>query len=142
MDTSTDTAAHRHTIEVMAEHLDNLGHVNNARYLEFFEAGRTRWYRAGGLLDLCGQAHPDACDTVVVNVNCDFLRECHQHEHLVVETRPGRLGGKSFAVEQTLLNGDGEVAARATVTSVLMDLQSRRAIALPRARGQLFPGAG
>ena len=110
-----------------------MGHVNNARYFEFFEAGRTTWYEEGGLMAACRDAGHDHADTVVVNVNCDFLRECRLGERLIVKTWPQRMGRKSFAVFQRLMKEDGEISAEAVVTSVVMDLDTRLAIPLPDA---------
>jgi len=121
------------------EHLDSLGHVNNARYFEFFEAGRTTWYDKGGLTVACRDAgYPDS-DTVVVNITCDFMKECIAGERLTVVTWPERLGGKSFSVRQRLIKANGALCAQATVTSVVMNLRTRQAVTLPRTLECLFP---
>jgi len=74
-----------------------------------------------------------------VNVNCDFLAECRLGEQLNVLTWPKRVGTKSFAVFQRLMKADGAISAEAVVTSVVMDLDNRLAIALPEAVYGLFP---
>lgn len=73
---------HQYPIEVSARHLDELGHVNNARYFEFFELGRTTWYDDGGFTAARHDAGITNGDTVVANINCDFLRECRRGERL------------------------------------------------------------
>ncbi|MBT6272834.1 MAG: acyl-CoA thioesterase [Chromatiales bacterium] len=126
-------------LTVVDAHLDNLGHVNNARYLEFLEEARTAWYGNVGLTDKCRAAgHTNPIDTVVVNVNIDFAQECLPGEVLQVTAAPIRAGSKSFTVQQTIYKASGNVAASATVTSVVMDLVSRRAIALPSTALALF----
>ena len=134
-----DSAPHEYALEVLESHLDELGHVNNAKYFEFFEAGRTTWYDVGGLLRACRAAGHQNADTVVVNVNCDFLAECRLGERLTVLTWPQRMGTKSFAVLQRLMKADGAISAEAVVTSVGMDLDTRVAIALPSGVSGLFP---
>ena len=134
-----DGAPYEHAVEVVKSHLDELGHVNNAKYFEFFEAGRTTWYDVGGLMDACRAAGHTNADTVVVNVNCDFLAECRLGEQLNVLTWPKRVGTKSFAVFQRLMKADGAISAEAVVTSVVMDLDNRLAFALPEAVSGLFP---
>ncbi|NKC13444.1 MAG: hypothetical protein GKR94_15000 [Gammaproteobacteria bacterium] len=127
------------TLRVTTADLDNLGHVNNARYLDFLERGRTRWYQKVGLIGCCRAATPDRpIDTVVVNINIDFKQECLPEETLSVTAAPIKAGAKSFTVEQTIIKACGAVAATATVTSVVMDLNERRAVALPPAARQLF----
>ena len=129
---------HQFPLVVEESHLDALNHVNNARFFEFFEAGRMAWYYEVGLIDRCRESVHPRCDTVVVNVNCDFLSECYLGEELTVQTVPERVGRKSFAVSQTLLKQTGAVAAKAVVTSVVMDLDVRRAIVLPQSVPPLF----
>lgn len=137
---AASTPPHEHAVEVTHAHLDELGHLNNARYFEFFEAGRTTWYADAGLIAACRSADHPHRDTAVVNINCDFLRECRLGERLTVATWPRRLGNKSFAVFQRLLKENGETAAEALVTSVVMDLDTREAVPLPAALAALFPG--
>ncbi len=112
--------------------LDELGHVNNARYLNFLEAARMDWYAKVDLIkSIEARHHASGFDTVVVNINIDFNRECLLGERLVVETRPERLGRKSLALRQAIKKPSGDLAAEAVVTSVVMDLQSRTAVVLP-----------
>ncbi|MFT5393706.1 MAG: thioesterase-3 [Gammaproteobacteria bacterium] len=132
-------APHEYPIVVTPAHLDSLGHVNNARYFEFFEAGRTTWYEVSGLFAACREPGAKTRDTVVVNVNCDFVAECRLGETLMVATWAQRLGGKSFAVLQRLLKEDGQLSAEVVVTSVVMDLDTRKSVPLPRTLAPLFP---
>ena len=134
-----EAAPHEYPIVVTRAHLDSLGHVNNARYFEFFEAGRTTWYEVSGLFAASREPGAKTRDTVVVNVNCDFVAECHLGETLTVATWAQRLGGKSFSVLQRLMKEDGQLSAEAVVTSVVMDLDTRRSVPLPRTLVPLFP---
>ncbi len=126
-------------IVVTESDLDELGHVNNARYLNFLEAGRMDWYAKVGLIkSIETDHHASGFDTVVVNINIDFSRECRLGEQLVVETRPERLGRKSLALRQVIKKPSGDLAAEAVVTSVVMDLQSRTAVELPESLTTFF----
>ncbi|ETX05568.1 acyl-CoA thioesterase [Candidatus Entotheonella palauensis] len=128
-------------IVVTASDLDELGHVNNARYLNFLEAGRMDWYAKIGLIASIEAAqHTSGFDTVVVNINIDFSRECLLGEHLKVETSPERLGRKSLALRQVINKPSGDLAAEAVVTSVVMDLQTRTAVVLPDSLAAFFDG--
>lgn len=138
-DTPAD-APHVFPLQVTEAHLDSLGHVNNARYFEFFEAGRCTWYEECGLVKAYRDGGFANGDTVVVNANCDFLAECRLGEKLTVLTWPQRLGTKSFAVLQRLMKADDTISAEAVVTSVVMDLDTRQAVVLPRTLEQFFPG--
>ena len=130
---------HRYAVKVRQDDLDNLGHVNNARYLDYLERGRTAWYDESELVERCHSGAGGApLGTVVVNVNIDFRDECVIDDELIVVTRPARVGTKSFAVSQTIEKVSGSVAAEASVTSVVMNLADRVAITLPSAVKQLF----
>lgn len=119
-------------VTVTASDLDELGHVNNARYLNFLEAGRMDWYAKVGLIDRVQETQgASQFDTVVVNINIDFARECHLGERLLIGTSPSRLGRKSLALRQVIKKSSGDLAADAVVTSVVMDLETRTAVVLP-----------
>ena len=59
---------------VRESEIDELGHVNNARFLEYFERGRMDWYNQ------CDPALNDSAGlhlgTVVVNIDINYRREC------------------------------------------------------------------
>ncbi len=126
---------------VSASDLDELGHVNNARYLNYLEDGRMDWYAKVGLIDRVQEAQ-DASqfDTVVVNININFTDECRLGERLLIETSPSRLGRKSLVLHQVIKKSSGEFAADAVVTSVVMNLESRTAVVLPDCLATFFDG--
>lgn len=116
-------------LEVRENEIDGLGHVNNARFLEYFERGRMHWYnRCDPELNQPAGRH---LGTVVVNININFRRECFAGDRLSVSTRPGKRGRKSFVLRQEILANDGECVSDATVTCVVMDMSMRRAVELP-----------
>lgn len=135
---------HTYPLTVVADDLDNLGHVNNARYLDYLERGRTQWYDDAELVERCAEAEQisrGTLGTVVVNVNIDFRAECTTGDVLEVRTLPARVGSKSLAVRQQIVKDNGELAAEATVTSVVMNLGTRKSVALPESVRALFPTA-
>jgi thioesterase-3 len=133
--------SHCYCLEVEASDLDELEHVNNARYLDYLERARTTWYDEAGLIERCvGEVERPEFGTVVVNVNIDFRAECHAGERLEVVTNPARVGTKSFVVSQRIQKEDGTLAAQAEVTSVVMDLRTRAAVALNAFARALFEG--
>ena len=126
-------------VVVTTADLDALGHVNNARYLNFLEDARMAWYARAGLIERIQPTCPSATfDTVVVNINIDFNRECRLGERLVIETRPARLGRKSLVLHQVIKKTSGDLAAEAVVTSVVMNLQSRTTVVLPDSLAVFF----
>lgn len=126
-------------IEVSADHIDELGHVNNARFLEYFERGRIDWYNCcGGFPD---PKRRSRLGTVVVNINVNFRRECFRGDRLRVVTGPHSRGRKSYVLAQRILNAGGEVVADAEITSVVMDLDTRRTVAMPDVLARRIDGS-
>lgn len=116
-------------IEVRSTELDALGHVNNAKYLEYLEWGRFEWVAASGVpLDAWGRG---GVGSVIVNINISYRREARQGERLTVRTWLASLGGKSFRFGQEVRNAAGDLVADAVVTSAIFDTRARAAIPIP-----------
>ena len=122
---------------VRCTEIDVNGHVNNAKYVEYFEWGREEWYdRHGFAYDpLKGLG----AITVVVNLNLNLRQPCRQGDRLRIVTRPERRGRTSFALGQRIARADGAVVADAVVTLVTIDPDTRRARPLPEELARLFP---
>ena len=125
-------------LEVSAAEIDSLGHVNNARFLEFLERGRVGWYNQCGLILEASSGR--RLGTVVVN-NVNFRLECFEGECLRVVTRPQARGKKSYLLYQEIRNATNQLVTDAEVTSVVMDLDSRQTVAIPEVLARHFGGA-
>lgn len=123
-------------IIVRSTEIDVNGHVNNAKYLEYLEWGREEWYEQNGL-------HYETLlaigvQTVTVNININYRKECRQGEKLRIKTFPQRVGNTSFVLRQEIFNAHGEVAADANVTVVTMDSETRKSRPVPDELRRLF----
>lgn len=116
--------------------IDVNGHVNNAKYLEYLEWGREEWYEAGGLT--YNKLLQLGVQTVTVNINVNYRKECRQGERLTVTTEPQTVGRSSFALLQQIWNAAGELCADATVTSVAMSSDTRKSTPVPDELRRLF----
>lgn len=116
-------------IIVRPTEIDVNGHVNNAKYLEYLEWGREEWYESGNLhYDLLNEL---GVQTVTVNININYRKECRQGERLNITTEPHKLGRSSFVLLQQIRNADGELCADAAVTIVTIDIHSRKSRPVP-----------
>lgn len=116
-------------IEVRSTELDALGHVNNAKYMEYLEWGRFEWVKANGIpLDFFGKSR---LSTVLVNVNINFRHEATLGDQLSVRTWLAEMGRSSFRIGQEILNQRGERITDATVTSVMFDTATRASVYIP-----------
>jgi thioesterase-3 len=114
-------------IKVRGYHADFYGHVNNARYLEFFE--EDRWAHLESSLDLQEWANRGLI-FLVVNINVNYRKAVGVGETVLVSTEIDKIGNKSAVLLQKIvLKETGEVAADALVTFVISD-RSGRAVVL------------
>jgi thioesterase-3 len=123
-------------IEVRSTEIDVNGHVNNAKYLEYYEWGREDWYERAGL-DFATITEMNI-GTVVVNINVNYRKEVRQGEHLTIRTAPERLGRTSFVLKQELINEAGQVVNDAVVTTVTINLQTRQPAPVPEQIARFF----
>ncbi|MFY0545161.1 acyl-CoA thioesterase [Brevibacillus sp. H7] len=127
---------HQFDIVVRSTDVDFIGHVNNARYLEYFEWARFDWIcRLGFTLE---ELQRRQIMPVVVNVNINYRKELRMLEQVQVRSSALRASEKSFVIRQELYNQKGELACDADVTMVMIDARERRAVALPSDLASVF----
>lgn len=117
--------------------IDVNGHVNNAKYLEYLEWGREEWYEAADLP--YNKLLQEGFQTVTVNININYRKECVQNERLTVITEPEKAGNSSYVLKQIIMSETDVVCADAVVTCVTMDPSSRKSKPLPEMLRKFFP---
>ena len=119
-----DDKIHRLPVRVYYEDTDFTGIVYHARYLHFFERGRTDSLRCLGIHHSELADGDDKAAFAVRHMDIDFLIPAKVDDCLVVETiyRPQR--GPRLMMEQHIKR-DGEILARAMVTAVCISLDGR-----------------
>ncbi|WP_417496466.1 YbgC/FadM family acyl-CoA thioesterase [Maricaulis sp.] len=127
---------HRLPVRVYYEDTDFSGVVYHARYLHFFERGRTDSLRCLGVshTELATQADPLAL--AVRRMNVEFVRAAKVDDALVVETIYRPQQGARLMLDQ-VLRRDGEIVATAAVQAVCMD-PSGRAKRPPKSMAQAW----
>lgn len=111
-------------IKVYGFHLDLYGHVNHARYLEFFETARWEFMASRmnlGELDALGIAF------VIVNININYRQPAYLGQILEVHTVLARIGGKSAQFNQKIYpDGSDQLVAEIDLTFVMLDTKSKK----------------
>lgn len=116
-------------IEVRSTELDALGHVNNAKYLEYLEWGRFEWVKENRIpLDFFGSSR---LSTVLVNTNVNYRREARLGDRLRIRSWLAEMGRSSFRVGQEIVNHRDERVADAMITSVMYDTHTRTSVYIP-----------
>ena len=126
-----DGYRHHTPITVRFADLDVLGHLNHAKYLTYMEQARILYIEK-----VCGWSGGwDDFGVILANANVDYKLPIAFGDTVSVYTRCGRLGGKSFDLEYTLLRHREDepdaIAAVATTVMVAYDYGAGQAIPVP-----------
>ena len=109
--------------------LDFLGHVNHAMYLSILEEARWEMMAESGY----GFAELRAAmiSPVILGVNIQYKKEIGNRERITIETHTQSSPSKVGTLEQIMRKENGQIAASATITYGVMDLNERRLIHPP-----------
>ena len=105
--------------------MDRQGHVNNAVYPTYFESGRV-----GVIYDPQDGLQVEGCTTVLARIEIDFLKELRWPGTVEIGTGIADIGRSSYVWSQAIFH-EGECAARARSTMVLIDRATRKSRPLP-----------
>ena len=116
-----------HRITAEAEHIDELGHVNNAVWVQWIqEVALAHWY------SVADPAHQDDYIWVVVRHEIDYLRAVAEGETVTGRTWVGEAAkGARFDREMEFVGDDGKVRVRARTTWAIIDKAAGRPIRVP-----------
>lgn len=114
---------------VRSTEVDTIGHLNNAKYLEYMEWGRFDWIITAGLS--LEELHRRGILPVVVNINVNYRKELRMGDEVKIVSKPVKYGSKSFVVRHELFNAKGELVCDADVTMVMIDAKARKTTDLP-----------
>lgn len=113
---------HRLLQRVYYEDTDFTGVVYHARYLHFFERGRTDYLRLAGVrhAELDAGAHGERLAWIVRRMEIDFKSPARIDDILVIETRTLELSGARIIMGQVICR-DGQELAKAKVEAALVN---------------------
>jgi len=116
-----------HIITARAEHIDELGHVNNAVWVQWIqEVALAHWY------SVAAPEHQSRYLWVVVRHEIDYLRAAVEGETVTGRTWVGDAPkGARFDRHMEFLGEDGRVKVRAVTSWAIIDQASGRPIRVP-----------
>lgn len=129
--TSSHLIAHEKTFNIAWGDMDALGHVNNARYFDYFQEARIEWLR------LLQVSMTENNGPVVVHVACSFLKPVIYPATLSLKSKAHTPGRSSFTMDHDLYQGD-ILMAQGQSKVVWVDYQCNKSIPLPECIRQLF----
>jgi len=119
-----------HPIEVRYGDLDPQGHLNNAKYLTYFEQARVKYFVHLGLFQP-SQSFMDI-GIIMADVHLTYHAPVLWSTPVRVGVRTSRIGNKSLTVEQGIVDANSEhLYASGTVILVAYDYRRHQTIPVP-----------
>ncbi len=121
-----------HPTEVRYGDLDPQGHVNNAKYLTYFEQARVYYLIHLGLFGK-DQSFMEI-GLIVADIHIAYHAPTHYGDEIKTGVRTRKIGGKSIVVEQVVVDAKtGKEMANGEVIMVAYDYQTKKTIPVPEA---------
>jgi acyl-CoA thioester hydrolase len=119
-----------HPIEVRYADLDPQGHVNNARFLTFFEQARVSYLIHLGLFSK-DQSFLEV-GIIIADAKVTFLAPVYFGQDVRVGVRVSRIGNKSMTMEYQVLDGaNRQELANGSTTLVAYDYHLHQTMPVP-----------
>jgi acyl-CoA thioester hydrolase, YbgC/YbaW family len=112
--------------------VDAMGHMNNAKYLTFFEQGRVAYFKELGELDLRMMDHRSAFGFIVAEIGIKYLAPAQMDDVLVVKVRVAEIRTKAFRMEYEICSKDEkQIIATGFSVQVMYDYKSKMTFEIP-----------
>jgi acyl-CoA thioester hydrolase len=117
--------------------VDMMGHVNNAKYLTYFETARTEYisaqFGADGLSNMKESI-------IIAHAEVDYKSPARWNDELLLKLRPSSVGNSSWVYDYEITNEKtGIVVALGKTVQVSYDYTKRKTIPVPeRVRRELL----
>lgn len=120
------STGHRHVVRVYYADTDFSGVVYHARYLEFFERGRSDFLRLAGVhhTELADGKHGEKLVWVVRRMEIDFKGSAKIDDVLTIDTITENVSGARIFMAQTL-SRDGQVLVEAKIEAAIVSENGR-----------------
>lgn len=120
-----------HPIEVRYGDLDPQGHVNNAKFLTYFEQARLAYWIQMGLFTK-DQSFMEL-GIILADVHITYLEPVYYGQNIKVGVHVSKLGNKSMTWEQNIVDTDtGKELAKGEVVIVAYDYKAEKTISIPQ----------
>ena len=120
-----------HPIEVRYGDLDPQGHVNNAKFLTYFEQARMAYWVKLGLFTK-DQSFMEL-GIILADVHISYRAPVFYGQNIKVGVHVARLGSKSMTWKQNIVDADtGKELANGEVIMVAYDYKEEKSIAVPQ----------
>lgn len=90
---------HTIPIQIRFNDVDQMGHINNAVIIEYFDLGKSLYFTAAGVPPQEGDF-----TVMVVHFEVDFQKQILFNDNIAVVTRTTRFGNKSLEITQQVVD--------------------------------------
>lgn len=119
-----------HPTEVRYGDLDPQGHVNNAKYLTYFEQARIYYFMQLGLFTK-DQSFMKM-GVIIADIHITFHSTTHYGDKIKVGAQTSKIGNKSLTMEQCVMDANtGKIMASGTVILVTFDYKELKTVPVP-----------
>jgi acyl-CoA thioester hydrolase len=120
-----------HPVEVRYGDLDPQGHVNNAKYLTYFEQARVQYTIGLGLFSK-DQSFMEI-GVIIADIHITYLEPIYFGKEIKVGVHVAKLGFKSMTWEQNIIDAEtGKELAKGEVVLVTYDYKKGNTIPIPQ----------
>lgn len=120
-----------HAMRVRFRDTDVQGHVYFGNYFEFCDEAFSAYMRAMGMP--WQEMVKNGTDMFYASASCDYLGSAKFEDTIHIEARISKIGTTSVTSAFVIRNEASEVLARATLTSVCVNPQTREKMRVPDA---------
>lgn len=122
--TTNQIKVHQKTFSIAWGDMDALGHVNNARYFDYFQEARIEWLRELKI------KMTENTGPVVIHVACTFLKPVVYPATLTLISSLHSIGNSSMIMEHDLFQGD-ILMAQGNCKIVWVDYNQQKSVPIP-----------
>lgn len=119
---------YKQKVEMRWSDLDEVGHVNNAVYLTYFEQGRAFYFH-----ESC-QWNWKEDGVILASNQIDYIRPLYYPAPAYIYLRTSKLGNKSFEVQYVIVNeypDRKELIVKGSSTLVMFDYKTQASFPIP-----------
>ena len=117
---------HSYPLTILESHLDTLGHVNHAIYLQLLEEARWDMVTSRGYgLD---RIQKTGLGPVILEVKIEFKRELRLRTKITIETEFKSYKKRIAVIHQRVINPDSKLCAVADIKFGIFDLKKRKLV--------------
>jgi thioesterase-3 len=120
------SSIHAYPLTIIERHLDTLGHVNNATYLEIFEEARWDFVAKQGFG--IAEIQEKKIGPVILEVHVRFIKELLLRTEIQVKTRFSQIDQKISTIHQWIENENEVRFCEAEFKMGLFNLSTRKLI--------------